>query len=364
MAFVSGTTMSTAGVSTLPLPELVQQTRSAPTSPGQHLSYFRFPLCLQSSPTEPNDSLLFRTINHFVAAEKGDSEVLGLRVSQEQARDYGLSGETEAMGRLRRVNELRTYHGQALPRSVSVADLKACSKNQLPDTLPTIRIVPSFNSLRSCVRSHDPSEPGSIDVAPSSITNTYTNRHATLWPANNSGFEEKRLRRKVHYKSYQDLHILSMYQEANLSSQISPTETVSSSSTTFESESESSINIVDSSSSHQSSPAPKTPTDKDSFSAFEGCEEVRDDTKLRTNTRQVHVIENRQEDRYFHDEEDGDIVPVDIAPISISSQRWTNKCTDANDRAYGPRQTQTHPDPSPTTLGPFIGAEHLKCYRV
>lgn len=312
--------MLTAGMSTLPLPEFVQQTRSAPASPGQHLSYPRFSLCLQEiSPTTPDDTFYFSSTSKVPTVKQLEQRFPHVSDSARQESLSRIDSRLAAMGRLRRVNELKVSHNQPIPRSVSIADLKSSSNVcEPPLNYPTIRVAPSFSSLRSLARSNVSSEHNSNLLGSDLVVNTHAKRHATLCPTNFPQFEEKRLRRKVHYKSYQDLHILSMYQEPSPAAEISPTESTSSASTMFESENESSINSSDGGSSRQPSPTPKTPIDTDSFHELKVDENVKEDYHHRLNTRQVHVIEHRHEDRYVQDEEDGEIVPVDILPSTIS----------------------------------------------
>lgn len=177
----------------------------------------------------------------------------------------------------------------SLQRSISIADLQA--GNQTSEMAPHpsgLRRTPqSIFDLRSHARyqdqsvwdhsyveSHSPTKP---DLQTFSVT-----------PRGIVGYEEKRLRRKFQYKSYQDLHILSMYQENG--SLLSLNSIRQPHSATIEFSSEGSDL---SESSRESSPRPHTPTCPSPLE-MRSCSASDEEKLRRLNARQVHVIESRE----------------------------------------------------------------------
>lgn len=178
-------------------------------------------------------------------------------------------------------------------RSISIADLQAGKRMQSlePDRTCLRRVPQSTYDLRTHAQTQDQIIRDSMTPRTHSLQKSHS-QHPLTEPGRESRYEEKRLRRKFQYKSYQDLHILSMYQENG--SLLSLNSIRQPQSATIESSSEASNSTE---SSPQSSPRPRTPTSLHWADPIPWCqrEKTDDDKMRRINARQVHVIEQKDE---------------------------------------------------------------------
>lgn len=199
------------------------------------------------------------------------------------------------------VHGLRT---QMFHRSISVADLQAGKRMQSlePDRAGLRRVPQSSCDLRSHARNQDQitrdSEYRQTQASPRSCS-----QYHITDSARETGNEEKRLRRKFQYKSYQDLHILSMYQENG--SLLSLNSIRQPQSATIESSPEVSSSTE---SSPRSSRMPRTPTTMHWGDQIPWCQKAKPDNDRlrRINARQVHVIEQKNK----FDESENEIVYI------------------------------------------------------
>jgi len=214
---------------------------------------------------------------------------------------------------------IRSVH--ALPRSVSVADLHLDVRPQRfeRDRLELRRVPPSINDLRLLAQKQnnailiaDPSKPQSTDDT-TSRTQLSNSSNANVKVLEESGKQ----RRRQRYKSYQDMHILSMYQE-NMSLNSIPStwlsreDSIQSESTVY--------HASDSESSRDSSPRPKTPSDR---SFCENPANIKDtmsehEKVRKVNARRVQVVEHSQRQEPFHAETDEEIVSIPICLVEQS----------------------------------------------
>lgn len=207
-----------------------------------------------------------------------------LAVSRQSAATYGTD---------RRVGEF--------PRSLSIADLKTGSRSRKAECGSDLRrVLSSVTNLRNPANSQDvdagDAEHSQAHPAPAVF-------HRRRYVASNLHDEhiyiEKRQRRKFHYKSYQDLHILNLYKERNTSSG-SLASTRETEQFSVEANDPLSASCSDSSSSRASSPAPRTPTDQRTPN------EAKNAKLRRAHARQVQFIEQRQEHEQAEDEDEGE----------------------------------------------------------
>lgn len=201
----------------------------------------------------------------------------------------------------------------ALPRSVSVADLHLDERpRRSQQDNPELRRVPSsISDLRLLARRSN----SAISVSERSQT----------WPPNTAvsetqlglayntedeyAEEQRKQRRKEHYKSYQDMHILSMYQEnASLLNLRSKQIARNGSNPTTSTD----CNISDSETSRDSSPRPKTPSDRLLYEETAKTKDAisEDERVRRVNVRRVQVVEHNQRQDSFYAEAELEIVSV------------------------------------------------------
>lgn len=298
--------MVTASMSTQVLSTPVEQTYLAAMSPTHHLSSLTSVprLLLESQemlPSPPTDVLLSSStqertpaIHLTLSANNKRLDPIKHRIMSRSDEQLAASRRSAAVyGTDRRVGEF--------PRSVSIADLKAGSRNRKAECGSDLRrVLPSVTNLRNLALNQDAdariAERSQTHPAPALF-------HQRRYVASNLHdehiYNEKRLRRKFHWKSYQDLHILSMYQEDNPSVE-SLTSIGQKAPSSIEPNDPSSASCSDSSSSRGSSPAPKTPVDQ------RPPHEAEDAKVRRAHARQVQLIEQRQDQEQAVDEIDGE----------------------------------------------------------
>ncbi|KAK5071303.1 hypothetical protein LTR64_007806 [Lithohypha guttulata] len=240
-------------------------------------------------------------------------------------------------------------HLTSLPRSISIADLQAGSKASMEHPRKRLlRHAPSVSSLRSPQNVPDVVQ----HVVPHSETHLATKpqhyRHATLNPSNTHMHDEKKLRRKMHYKSYQDVHILSMYQDnASVKSTSSRN---SSRSTEFELENGASTSCSESGSSQESSPMPRTPIDQEMvFKSSLAGQRPKHNKPHHTSERSVHVIEYRQEKQYLQNQEDGEIIPMQATVLTVPGKPRLIQIHRPQLSNYHPRSIPNMQAPRPST---------------
>lgn len=230
-----------------------------------------------------------------------------------------------------------TFH-----RSASTADLQTEKRMQNSETnqIHLRRAPQSIHDLRAHATHSDLYVPNDQQRT----TDSTASPHPQNWlrsPDDRTQYEQRRLRRKFHYKSYQDLHILSMYQENG--SLLSLNSIRQPQSASIESASEASESTDNS---PQSSPRPQTPADTHLIYRESWGEPTKiDEQRLRRlDARQVQVIEHDLE----ADESENEVVRIFPSVILLYP---ADILPETSDRAYRPRQTQTHPDlPSDTSV--------------
>lgn len=198
-----------------------------------------------------------------------------------------------------RPRDRSNLHVPGFQRSISIADLQAGKRMSSleSDRLGLRRAPQSIFDLRNHARAQHETVLGRH--SPQRQLEEIQNQCPTSQPHINVDPTEKKLRRKVHYKSYQDLHILSMYQENG--SLLSLNSIRQPQSATIESSSDASSSAA---SSRQSSPQPRTPVQEDSadHQSWEDAREMNQDKLRRANARQVHVIEQSQDSDEYETE--------------------------------------------------------------
>lgn len=217
----------------------------------------------------------------------------------------------------------------AFHRSASTADLQVGKSMQnFESSRVDLRRTPqSTYDLRACAQHKEQNDRYGECLHAYSGQDT----HLQPWPSkpdDQTEYEQRRLRRKFQYKSYQDLHILSMYQENG--SLLSLNSIRQPQSATIESSSEASGSTE---SSPQSSPRPRTPADDPitdrTFWARD--DEVGKHRLRRSDARQVHVIE------HDIDNDEGENEIVQSPPNFVGFLADIH--SDASNRAYWARQT-------------------------
>lgn len=200
-----------------------------------------------------------------------------------------------------------TVHGlrtQMFHRSISIADLQAGKRIQTlePDRAGLRRVPQSTYDLRTHAQIQDQMIRDSEYRHIKAFSNSSSQYHVPN-PADEVKHDEKRLRRKFQYKSYQDLHILSMYQENG--SLLSLNSIRQPQSATIESSPEV---LSSTESSPKSSPMPRTPTTMRWADQIPWCQKAKTDhdRMRRINARQVHVIEQKDD----FDESENEIVYI------------------------------------------------------
>lgn len=309
----------TAGIctSTQLSPVLVEQTRPVSMSPCQHLSF-------ASAPRFPFYSNTMRPsfpVEMFESTSSGASDPTELPflkvndcvLSPAKHNSMSLNGGTSWIEQQRKSTVQRKRLAM-MPRSISIADMQAGSKHSVEQFAPSFRSSPpSIDYLGNHAHVQSGSQPLSErSQSQLLLPNDYQHQQASLTPNSSFTSDEKKLRRRIHYKSYQDLHILSMYQEKP--SMKRSDSTGSSASTTFEPDDESSNGSLYSEGSEELSPLPVTPID-DVPLAEDASPEVKlllndDLKKQRSNARQVHVIEHHQDKTCLKQADQHDILPV------------------------------------------------------
>ena len=196
-------------------------------------------------------------------------------------------------------------------RSSSMADLKAGSRTLKADYSSDLRrVLPSVSNLRNLAHNQDINarNTGLTQTNPMSAMPQQSHLVASNLQDEHT-YNEKKLRRKFRYRSYQDLHILSLYQE-NISTgslrSFARTGPISDGS-----DEPSSASSSDSGSSRTSSPAPKTPIDQRPQNEAENAK-VR-----RAHARQVHVIEQRQGPEFAEDEDHGEEEIIQVIVLDL-----------------------------------------------
>ncbi|KAK5096693.1 hypothetical protein LTR24_002455 [Lithohypha guttulata] len=185
-------------------------------------------------------------------------------------------------------------------RSSSMADLKAGSRTLKADYSSDLRrVLPSVSNLRNLAHNQDINarNTGLTQANPTSAMPQQRHHVASNLQAEHT-YNEKKLRRKFRYRSYQDLHILSLYQEKISTGSLrsfARTGPISDGS-----DGPSSASSSDSGSSRTSSPAPKTPIDQRPQNEAENAK------MRRAHARQVHVIEQRPGPEFAEDEDHGE----------------------------------------------------------
>lgn len=185
-------------------------------------------------------------------------------------------------------------------RSASIADLQAGKRMQNFESNRTgLRRAPrSIYDLRTCAEQQGQTARSGqhLQLQPTQKPHL---QHWLPTPTGQTEYEQRRTRRKFQYKSYQDLHILSMYQENG--SLLSLNSIRQPQSATIESGSEASASNE---SSPQSSPRPQTPVDSHFTCQTSWNKDTRADQERlrRIDARQVHVIEHDLEADESEDE--------------------------------------------------------------
>lgn len=209
--------------------------------------------------------------------------------------------------------QLLIQSAHALPKSVSVADLQLNERPQRfgRDKLELRRVPPSINDLRLLAQKQN-SAILIPDQFKSHLANT-TAPETQLCHVSNANVdyaqEQEKQKRRRRYKSYQDMHILSMYQENASLLSIPPKwtshkDSVQSTPTAY--------HISDSESSRDSSPRPKTPSDRSLCENLASIKTTMSEHEKvrRVNARRVQVVEHSQRQESFHAEADEEIVSV------------------------------------------------------
>jgi len=298
MACDRGTSMVTARMSTQFLSTPVEQTYLAAMSPYSHLSSLTSvprllldsqemlpspasDVLVPSSPPNPTSSIHLTPVANHITLDlikhrnmsRSDEQLVA---SRRNAAVYGINPRT----------------GECA-RSTSIADLSAGSQTRKADCGSDLRrVLPSVSNLRYLAHSQDDDARNAERLRLPTVAPAMSHQKSYLPPYlhDEHDYHEKKLRRKFHYKSYQDLRVLDIYQEnasgASLKS-VAHTGRISD-----ESEDLMSTSCSDSSSSSSSrtsSPAPRTPIDP------RPQNELGDSKSRRAQARQVQIIEHRQE---------------------------------------------------------------------
>lgn len=217
--------------------------------------------------------------------------------------------------------QLLTQSVHTLPRSVSVADLHLNERPQRFERhrLGLRRVPPSINDLRLLAQKQNSAiliqDQFKIQLAYVTTSGSQLSHIGDAKVGHPEGIEKHRRRRR--YKSYQDMHILSMYQEDLSLASLSSERTSRKNSIQCES---TAYHTSDSESSQDSSPRPKNPSDR---SLGENTANIKDtmsehEKVRRVNARRVQVVEHSQRQESCHAETDEEIVSVSTCLIERS----------------------------------------------
>ena len=323
----------TAITSNHSLPDLVPQTYTKLELPSQHLSLL--PAVLHNL-VEPL-KMLPTNARNTLGIDQNDmisSATIHSKFTEETSDCIGsskmLSGSGHAMAQVRqRSSAYNTRPGLALPRSASAIDLRA--RSALEDTPHPTKWSTFQQSPLDQLDQHLTENflPQRIGMK-TERTSAY--RHATIMPNTDQSQIQRSLRRKINYKSYQDLHILSMYDDSSVTRACQSRSSEVSSIEDCGQEITSDYSSTNESSEDDLSPSPRTPYE-DSFQGEDVISEQCEKRLKREQFRHVHIIEHHRGKEYFDADEDGEVVPV-----SICSREWELMTTDAladeSDRAY------------------------------
>lgn len=318
MAYMSETGMLYTGTSIRLQSASVEQTYSELELPSSHLSLLqripRLPVSLSNmSQKSYNVSL---GISCSTPASTSCSPVLSPANRSEFPQNTTMPRGDEFLDSGTQLRPQKWY-GQctlAIPRSISAVDLQAKPREQqqqgsrLRPSGPSVRNIREYGRVASCKEvSKDP-----VQRNTSQATRDNFNNFAIC-------SDSKRMRRKLHYKSYQELHILSMYQDdSSLTSSKNTGSTFGGAGFGDHHEPSSVYSDSDTSDSGNSSPYPITPEQTEFSNQDRSIQldiEGGRNTK-RGDARRVHVIEHRQNQNYVYGTDESESVPVSIYMIN------------------------------------------------
>lgn len=310
---------------TLPMP--VKQTHQESLLSSRHLSYpsassapFRCSVQAGDSLTANSSSPFTLLSRRTLSADLTSSTAVHCVGVLEQKIMSWRDGYSAAPSTLPH-SCLQNRRVPTLARSVSAADLESKTKSR-PE-LPALQL-PCLSARAprpQCVgvnEKHDGEVTNELREHPQTkarLATAHHRQHSIANPSDEITADEKKIRRRIRYKSYQDLHILSMYQDNSSISISSSSSTRSPSFQFFEDEDESTSrddSVHSGSSSQESLPMPDTPIDATAIKrqlTSEGTI-VKPQLSRRANARQVQIIEHHQEQEYLFDDDLGEIVPV------------------------------------------------------
>lgn len=312
MVFVSETDMLRESMSSRLSSAFVEQTYTELELPSNHLSFAsstsRFALSLSEMSTKFWEAprVISCSTPASTSCSPDESTGCGFAFTQLDTMSANDGNSTPA-------SHLRPqkWYGQrvlVLPRSVSAVDQQALPRSRLQrgSLRPS---GPSIGNIRSYARATAYAK----DLANSARLDDATPLQHDPSGATEISHSEKRLRRRLHYKSYQDLHILSMYQDDSCG--VSSNDVDLKSDCTEHSDADEASSIYsdsDTSNSENMSPSPRTPDDDGFPSQALSSTVAFQDSRgaARKNARQVHVIEHRQNESYRFEAEECESVPV------------------------------------------------------
>lgn len=243
-----------------------------------------------------------------------------------------------------------------LLRSTSVADLYSqpsymeyCSTSQVSHLPSSAWNFRGAATNEASIQEEQDVSPTSSPQA-SSAAPPHARRPTLPHSVSETVVTEKKLRRRTRYKSYHDLHILSMYQDNASVSSLNSTHSSSFKSDVDEDEPVEELTHSDTSS-QESLPLPETPSDLEVTcepSAI-GRAITKSASPNHSHARHASVIDYNHEKRYSLDEDIGEFMPVRLPP-KLGLLHKANVSTDASHNAHRSRPSETHPNPPPSAF--------------
>ena len=214
------------------------------------------------------------------------------------------------------------------PRSISMADFKAGPRTRRAQYgLGLHRVLPSVPDLRNLAHSQEGNARNTeYSLAHPPPIMFHQRRYAASNLPDERDFQEcnhdeKRLRRKFRYESYQDLHILSMYQDDSTYLR-SLTSTRHTDPLPAELNDPLSASYSDSGSSRSSSPAPQTPIDQRPLN------ETENEKRRFVHAKRLQLVEQRHIYNATEDEVEDEVegeVEEDIIQVVVMFHEAENQ---------------------------------------